>query len=206
MSGRSAMNALRLHYEGEGEVNKRIGVARATLSTTIYRNEFAYSFEKFATRMKTAFTVLEKHGEPYAETAKVKMVHDRIQVPGNNLIQIAKSQLLDQHGASFSAAVSYMSRKVAEIFPEAFDQDVRRDNRTCNVREVAHVEWDAIAMAMIEEAVGVEVAPEMDATGDVVIVVEEEERRSLTESMFQIPTVLSQRWNFRLWELAGASM
>jgi hypothetical protein len=55
MSGRSAMNALRLHYEGEGEVNKRIGVARATLSTTVYRNEFAYSFEKFATRMKTVF-------------------------------------------------------------------------------------------------------------------------------------------------------
>jgi hypothetical protein len=122
MSGRNAMIALRLHYGGEGEVNKRIGVARATLSTTIYRNEFAYSFEKFATRMKTAFTVLEKHGEPYAETAKVKMLHDRIQVPGYNLIQIAKSQLLDQHGTSFSAAVSYMSRKVAEIFPEAFDQ------------------------------------------------------------------------------------
>jgi hypothetical protein len=72
--------------------------------------------------------VLEKHGEPYAEMAKVKMLHDRIQVPGNNLIQIAKSQLLDQHGTGFSAAVSYMSRKVAEIFPEAFDQDVRQDN------------------------------------------------------------------------------
>jgi hypothetical protein len=106
------------------------------LSTTIYRNEFAYSFEKFATRMKTAFTVLEKHGEPYAETAKVKMLHDHIQVPGNNLIQIAKSQLLDQHGTSFSAAVSYMSRKVAEIFPEAFDQDLCQDNqRKRNVSE-----------------------------------------------------------------------
>jgi hypothetical protein len=124
MSGRSAMNALRLHYEGEGEVNKRIGVACATLSTTVYRNEFAYSFEKFATRMKTAFTVLEKHGKPYAETAKVKMLHDHIQVPGNNLIQIAKSQLLNQHGTSFSTPVSYMLRKVADIFPEAFDQDV----------------------------------------------------------------------------------
>jgi hypothetical protein len=30
-----------------------------------------------------AFTVLEKHGEPYAETAKVKMLHDWIQVLGN---------------------------------------------------------------------------------------------------------------------------
>jgi hypothetical protein len=73
MSGRNAMIALRSHYGGDCKVNKRIGVA---LSTSVYQNEFAYSFEKFATRLKTAFTVLEKHGEPYAETAKVKMLYD----------------------------------------------------------------------------------------------------------------------------------
>jgi hypothetical protein len=146
--------------------------------------------------------------------AKVKMLHDCIQVPGNNLIQIAKSQLLDQHGTSFSAAVSYMSRKVAEIFPEAFDQDLRRDNRRKRNVSEARMQrarnrargMDTIAMLMIEEAIGVEVVPEMGAIGDVVIAVVEEERRSLTESMFRILTERSRPWNFRLWELLVAGM
>jgi hypothetical protein len=59
--------------------------------------------------------VLEKHSEPYAETAKVKMLHDQIQVLGNNLIQIAKSQLLDQHRGNFTTAVSYMSESCRDI-------------------------------------------------------------------------------------------
>jgi hypothetical protein len=71
MSRRSAMEALLEHYEGAGEISKRVTIARATLTNTNYQNEYTYTFERLATRMKTAFTVLEKHGEPYAETAKV---------------------------------------------------------------------------------------------------------------------------------------
>jgi hypothetical protein len=56
------------------------------------------------------------------------------------------------------------------------------------------------------EAVGVEVVPKMDATRDVVITVVEEEQQSLMESMFLIPTILSQPWNSRLWELAVTGM
>jgi hypothetical protein len=90
---------------------------------------YTYLFERFATRMKTAFTVLEKHGEPYAETAKVRMLCDRIQMEGNQRIQITKSQVMDAHANNFSEAVAYMTRKIAEIFPEAFDMDVRREAR-----------------------------------------------------------------------------
>jgi hypothetical protein len=70
MGGQSVMEALREHYEGAGEITKRVTVARATLSNTNYRNEYAYTFERFATRMKAAFAMLEKHSEPYAEWQK----------------------------------------------------------------------------------------------------------------------------------------
>jgi hypothetical protein len=129
MSGRNAMIALRMHYEGEGEVSKRIGVAHATLDSSLYRNEFTFSFERFSTRMKMAFTVLEKHGEPYAEMTKVKMLNDRIQIPNNGQIQIAKSNMMDMHPNNFNDAVGYMAKKVTEIFPDAFDADTRRDHR-----------------------------------------------------------------------------
>jgi hypothetical protein len=137
MSGRSAMEALREHYEGAGEISKRVTVAQATLSNTNYRNQYTYTFERFATRMKTAFTVLEKHGEPYAETAKVRMFCDQIQMEGNQRIQIAKSQVMDAHANNFSKAVAYMTRKIAEIFHEAFDMDVRPEaRRKANVSEM----------------------------------------------------------------------
>jgi hypothetical protein len=137
MSGRSAMEALREHYEGAGEISKRVTVARATLTNTNYRNEYTYTFERFATRMKTAFTVLEKHGEPYAETAKVQVLCDQIQMEGNQHIQIAKSQVMDAHANNFSEDVAYMTRKIAEIFPEAFDMDVRHEaRRKRNVSEI----------------------------------------------------------------------
>jgi hypothetical protein len=59
--------------------------------------------------MKTAFTVLKKHSEPYAETAKVQMLCDRIQMEGNQRIQIAKLQVMDAHANNFSNAVACMT-------------------------------------------------------------------------------------------------
>jgi hypothetical protein len=56
---------------------------------------------------------------------------------GNQRIQIAKSQVMDAHANNFSEAVAYMTRKIAEIFPEAFDMDVRREaRRKGNVSEI----------------------------------------------------------------------
>jgi hypothetical protein len=121
------MEALREHYKGAGEISKHVTIARATLTNTNYWNKYTYTFERFATRMKTDFTVLEKHGEPYVETAKVRMLCDWIQMEGNQRIQIAKSQVMDPHANNFSEAVAYMTRKIAEIFPEAFDMDVCRE-------------------------------------------------------------------------------
>jgi hypothetical protein len=137
MSSQSAMEALREHYEGAREISKHVTIARATLTNTNYQNEYTYTFKRFATRMKTTFTVLEKHGEPYAETPKVQMLCDRIQMEGNQRIQIAKLQVMDAHANNFSKAVAYMMRKIAEIFPEVFDMDVRREaRRKRNVSEI----------------------------------------------------------------------
>jgi hypothetical protein len=78
--------------------------------------------------MKTAFTVLKKHGEPYTETAKVRMLFDCVQMDSNQQMQIAKSQVMDIYANNFTSAVAYLAQKVAEIFPEAFDLDMHRDN------------------------------------------------------------------------------
>jgi hypothetical protein len=153
------------------QVNNQIGVARATLLTTVYQNKFAYSFKKFAMRMKTAFMVLEKHSKPHAETAKVKMLHNCIQVPGNNLIQIAKLQVLDQNGGSFTTAISYMSRKVVEIFPEVFDQDNWQKRNGSEMR-IQHARNQACGMGQNHNSNerGGCWCGSMDAAGDVTIV------------------------------------
>jgi hypothetical protein len=64
---------------------------------------------------KTAFTVLEKHSEPYAETAKVRMFFDCVQMDSSQQMQIAKSQVMDTYANNFTGAVAYLAWKVAEI-------------------------------------------------------------------------------------------
>jgi hypothetical protein len=44
-------------------------------------------------------------------------------------MQIAKSQVMDTYANNFTGAVAYLAWKVAEIFPEAFNLDMCRDNR-----------------------------------------------------------------------------
>lgn len=117
MSGRRAMQSLRTHFEGLGEVSKRVTLAESAIQNAHYRNEFTFSFEKYATKLKQAYTILEKHGQPHAKKTQVKRLHDGMNVSNNVEISIAKSKMLDDYREDFNGAVTYMSLKVAEIFP-----------------------------------------------------------------------------------------
>ena len=57
--GRSTMNTLRTHYDGPGEVKRRIARAEAQIEALYYKSEQALSFERFITKLNGAFQVLE---------------------------------------------------------------------------------------------------------------------------------------------------
>ena len=58
-----AFQALRAHYDGPGEIDKRISLARAQVKELHYKNEQMFSFEKFITKLNGAYQMLAECNE-----------------------------------------------------------------------------------------------------------------------------------------------
>ena len=56
--GRAAWLGLCNHYDGPAEGDKRVAIACHDINIIHYRNESSFSFEKYSTRLKSAFTTL----------------------------------------------------------------------------------------------------------------------------------------------------
>ena len=59
--GREAMLALQKHYDGKSEGERRKHVDKDELKRLFYRNETTLYFEKYVTKIKQTFTVLENY-------------------------------------------------------------------------------------------------------------------------------------------------
>ena len=77
-NGRAAMQALRLHYEGEAELDIRATKAQQELDTLVYTNERSMPFETMITRLNKAYNVLKKHGQEFTDKSKVEQLAKRI--------------------------------------------------------------------------------------------------------------------------------
>jgi hypothetical protein len=115
-NGRQAMIALRLHYDGPGEIEKRLAQAKKQLSDIHYRTEQTFPFESYITKLKSSFEVLEECNEAYTERNKVSILLDRIQ-SNNTQIQAAKTtiRMSNELKADFNAAANCLSEIVATV-------------------------------------------------------------------------------------------
>ena len=59
--GQEAMFALQNYYDGKSEGEFRKQVAKEDLKRLFYRNKTTFSFEKYVTRMKQKFNVLDNY-------------------------------------------------------------------------------------------------------------------------------------------------
>ena len=59
--GRGAMNQLRHHYDGPGQVQRKITQAEVQIASLHYMSEQAFSFERFITKLNGAFQVLDEN-------------------------------------------------------------------------------------------------------------------------------------------------
>eukprot|EP00934_Nitzschia_sp_Nitz4_P008717 Nitzschia sp. Nitz4//scaffold49_size126201//72592//73485//NITZ4_003647-RA/size126201-processed-gene-0.99-mRNA-1//-1//CDS//3329553164//8707//frame0 len=62
--GKAIVASLVHHYEGGGHKQRIIELAQHSIDNLDYRNEAVFSWERFSTRMNTAYVRLEKHGIP----------------------------------------------------------------------------------------------------------------------------------------------
>lgn len=115
-NGRAAMTALRLHYEGEAELDIRATKAQQELDTLVYTNERAMPFETLITRLNKAYNVLKKQGQEFTDKSKVEQLAKRIKNPSNNItITVAVDIMREAHKADYTAAVQFITARMAQI-------------------------------------------------------------------------------------------
>ncbi len=116
-NGRAAWQALCGHYDGAAEGDKRVTVARSDINIVHYRNESSFSFEKYSTKLKKAFSTLAQYGQPKSEREKVDILLSRINTNDQQLIT-AIGICRDGHSATFETACTYLSTQIAIIYPQ----------------------------------------------------------------------------------------
>jgi hypothetical protein len=114
--GRAAMQALRLHYEGEAELEICAAKAQQELDTLIYTNECSMAFETMITWLNKAYNVLKKHGQEFTDRSKVEQLAKRIRNPNNNVtIMVAVKAMREAHKANYTPAVQFITACMADI-------------------------------------------------------------------------------------------
>ena len=116
-NGREAWMALCNHYDGPAEGDKRVTVARHDLKTLHYKNESSFSFEKYSTKMRKAYTILKQYKQPRSEKEQVELLIDNINTNDTRLITVI-GICRDSHSTSFEEACTYLSSQIAILFPQ----------------------------------------------------------------------------------------
>ena len=114
-NGRAAYMAWTAHYNGQGELSKRMAIAKTRLDQLHYRNERSMSFEKCTEIMTKCFNTLHKDiDQRYSDRQKVEKLLKAIRCQDAELLA-AKSIIDQQYPRDFVGACAYFSQQVARI-------------------------------------------------------------------------------------------
>ena len=114
-NGRAAYLAWTAHYNGQGELSKRMAIAKTRLDQLHYRNERSMSFEKCTEIMTKCFNTLHKDiDQRYSDRQKVEKLLKAIRCQDAELLA-AKSIIDQQYPRDFVGACAYFSQQVARI-------------------------------------------------------------------------------------------
>jgi hypothetical protein len=117
--GHLAFQTLREHYDGPGEIDHRIALAKQQLKELHYKSEQSFSFEKFITRLNGAFQVLAECKEQLTEKAKVdQMILSMSQCTHSAIIAATTTIMMNTEMRNdFVAASNKMTEIIANVFP-----------------------------------------------------------------------------------------
>ena len=112
------MQEIQDHYYITSEGARRKKVTGAYLDKILYKNETTFTFDKYVTKLKGVFNVLEKYFVPLYEEQMVNNLLDQIMSPKTELkteVNICRSS----HSSTFFKASTYLSTVVTRIYPSA---------------------------------------------------------------------------------------
>ena len=155
--GRAAMKALRDHYDGPGEVEKRISYAKRELETAHYRSEKVFTFEKYVTKLSEAFQILDDNGIPKVEREKVDLLLEKMSVDNTEVTAaIANIRMNPNKRNNFLLAANELSEYISVVMPLAASESGKKPARM--VSEVRHVKKKAKTGGKGKDESGVDVS------------------------------------------------
>ena len=116
-NGRLAFAKLSKHYDGPGEVRKRLAEAKKQIADLHYNSERSFSFESYITKLKGAFEVMEECGRSVTEGEKVEILVKGIQCV-NQDIHTVKMRCFSSTKLSnnFDKSANKISETVAMVY------------------------------------------------------------------------------------------
>jgi len=139
--GRAAFRAWTDHYNGPGELDKRIKLAKAELKNLYYRNEKYLPFEVYTGKLKRIFVTLgKKDDERLSQTQQVTRMLEGIKSDDGEL-KGAKAVIRRDFADDFAGAASFFGGSVADIHGEA-QLEYRRDR--ARKRRISSIHHDTM--------------------------------------------------------------
>ena len=118
-SGRRAWLALVNHYDGTGELNKRLERAKEEMSRLHYKDEKSYPFERYVTKLKENFFILAKDkDEALTGKQKVEKMMNGLRSTDTSIIA-ARTVIYHQYRDDFNGATTFLSGLIANIHSAA---------------------------------------------------------------------------------------
>jgi hypothetical protein len=114
-NGRMAWQALVAHYDGTGELNKRVERAKEEIARLHYKDEKVFPFERYVTKLKESFFVLAKDkDENLTDKQRVDVLMRGIRSSDASIVA-AKTSVFKDHRSDFNAATSFLSGLISNI-------------------------------------------------------------------------------------------
>ena len=115
-NGRRAYRSWSGHYNGEGELSKRVTLAETQIKEAFYKNEQSFSFEHYTEVLKKAFRTLQKEPDvALSGRQQVEALLAGIKTDNVELLS-AKSVIQQNYPRDFSGACAYFSQRVSSIY------------------------------------------------------------------------------------------
>jgi len=145
--GRAAMEALRLHYEGDAELDVRATKAQQTLDTLTYSSERNMPFETMVTTLNKAYNTLKKQGQEFTDRSKVEQLSKRIKNPGNNIaVSVAINHMTSDPilKNNYTAATQYITSRMAQINSANVNAPGQRNARQISETDTDRNEYNGV--------------------------------------------------------------
>jgi hypothetical protein len=116
--GRGAMSLLRNHFDGPGEVEKRIAHANNAMEQLHYTKESIFPFSSYVTGLNACYTTLAQADDAVNERNKVTKMLKGITTTNPSLIAAMQNiRSNPTTKANFAVASSELSEQIALLFP-----------------------------------------------------------------------------------------